>query len=35
MRLHFYIGGYDCRWTTRFRQSIHFSIIQVLVADQV
>ena len=30
MRLHFSIGGHDCRRTTRFRQSIHFSIIQVL-----
>ena len=24
MRLHFSIGGYDYRRTTRFRQSIHF-----------
>ena len=30
MRLHFSIDGYDYRRTTRFRQSIHFSIIQVL-----
>ena len=30
MRLHFSIGGYDYRRTARFRQSIHFSIIQVL-----
>ena len=34
MRLHFSIGGYDYRRTTRFRKSIHFSITQVLVADQ-
>ena len=33
MRLHFTIGGYDYRRTTRLRQSIHFSIIQVLFAD--
>ena len=26
MRLHFSIGGYDYRRTTRLRQSIHFSI---------
>ena len=31
MRLHFSIGGYDYRRTTRFRQSIHFSITQVLL----
>ena len=31
MRLHFSIGGYDYR-TARFRQSIHFSITQVLFA---
>ena len=31
MRLHFSIGGYDDRRTTRFRQSIHFSITQVLL----
>ena len=31
MRLHFSIGGYDYRRTARFRQSIHFSIIQVLL----
>ena len=30
MRLHFSIGGYDYRKTARFRQSIHFSITQVL-----
>ena len=30
MRLHFSIGGYDCRWTSRRRQSIHFRGIQVL-----
>ena len=34
MRLHFSIGGYDYR-TVRFRQGIHFSIIQVLFADHV
>ena len=31
--LHFSIGGYDYRRTARFRQSIHFSIIQVLFAN--
>ena len=31
MRLHFSIGCSDCRRTTRFRQSIHFSRIQVLL----
>ena len=35
MGLHFSIGGYDYRWTPRFRQSIHCSRIQVLVADHV
>ena len=35
MRLHFSIGGYDYRRTARFRQSIHFSIIQVVFADHV
>ena len=30
MRLHFTIAGYDYRRTARFRQSIHFSITQVL-----
>ena len=30
MRLHFSIGGYDDRRTTRLRQSIHFNITQVL-----
>ena len=35
MRLHFSIGGYDYRKTTRFRQGIHFSIIQVLFADDM
>ena len=35
MRLHVSIGGYDYRRTTRFRQGIHFSIIQVLFADHV
>ena len=35
MRLYFSVGGYDYRGTTRFRQGIHFSIIQVLFADHV
>ena len=35
MRLHFSISGYDYCRTTRFRQSIHFSIIQVLIADHM
>ena len=35
MRLHFAIGCYDYCWTKRFRQSIHFSITQVLFADHV
>ena len=35
MRLHLPIGGYDNRRTTRRRQSIHFSIIQVLFADHM
>ena len=35
IRLHFSIGGYDYRKTARFRQSIHCSRIQVLVADHV
>ena len=35
MRLHFSIGGYDCRRTAHFRQSIHFSITQVLFADHM
>ena len=35
LRLHFSIGGNDSRKTTRFRQSIHFIIIQVLFADHV
>ena len=35
MRLHFSIGGYDYRRTTRLRQSIHFSFTQVLFADHV
>ena len=35
MRLHFSIGGYDYRTTTRFRQGIHFSRIQLLFADHV
>ena len=33
--LHFSIGGYDYRRTTRFRQNIHFSIIQVFFADHM
>ena len=35
MRLHFSIGCYDFRRTTRLRQSIHFSRIPVLFADHV
>ena len=35
MRLHFSIGGYHYRRTARFRQTIHFSITQVLFADHV
>ena len=35
MCLHFSIGGYDHRRTARFRQSIHFSITQILFADHV
>ena len=35
MRLHFSIGGYDYRRTTRLRRSIHFSFTQVLFADHV
>ena len=35
MRLHFSIGCYDHRRTTRFRQSIHFSRIEILFADHV
>ena len=35
MRLHFSIGGYDYRRTTRLRQSVHFSITQVLYADHM
>ena len=31
IRLHFSFGGYDYRRTARFRQSIHFSITQVLL----
>ena len=33
--LHFSFGGYDYPWTARFRQSIYFSITQVLFADHV
>ena len=35
MRLHFSIGCYDYRRTARLRQSIHFSITQVLFADHM
>ena len=35
MRLHFSIGCYDNRETTRLRQGIHFSRIEVLVADHM
>ena len=35
MRLHFSTGGYDYRRTARLRQSIFFSITQVLFADHV
>ena len=35
MLLHFTIGCYDYRRTARFRQSIHFSINQVLFADHM
>ena len=35
MRLHFTIGCNDYRRTTRSRQSLHFSIIQILLADHV
>ena len=35
MRLHFTVGCYSCRWTSRRRQSILFSRIQVLFADHV
>ena len=35
MRLDFSIGGHDYRRTTRFRQSIHLSITQVLFAHHV
>ena len=35
MRLHFSIGCHDYRRTTRFRQRIHFSRIQVLFAEHV
>ena len=35
MRLHFSIGCYDCRGNTRFRQGVHFSILQVLFANHM
>ena len=35
MCLHFSIGFYDCRRTTRLRQCIHFSRIQVIFADHM
>ena len=35
MCLHFFIGCYDYRRTARFRQGVHFSIIQVLFADHM
>ena len=35
MRLHFSIGCYDCRRTSRRPQRIHFSRIQVLFADHM
>ena len=35
MRLHFSVGCYDCRWASRRRQGIHFSITQVLFADHM
>ena len=35
MCVHFSIGGHDYRRTTRFRQGIHFSVIQVLLADHM
>ena len=35
MRLHFSIGGYNYRRTTRLRQNNHVSRIQVLFADHV
>ena len=35
MRLHFSIGCHDHRRTARFRQSIHFSRVQVLFADHI
>ena len=35
MRLHLSIGGDDYRRSARFRQSIHFSITQVLFADHM
>ena len=33
MRLHFTIGCYDCRWTSRRRQSIQFSRILIMCID--
>ena len=35
MRLHFSVGCYDYRRTTRLRHGIHFSRIQVLFADHM
>ena len=35
LRLHFSIGCFDYRWTSRRRQSIHFRRTQVLFADHV
>ena len=33
MRLHFTIGCYDCRWTSRRRQSIQFSRMLIMCID--
>ena len=35
MRVHFSIGCYDCRWTSRRRPSVQFRRVQVLFADHV
>ena len=35
MRLHFSVGCYDCRRTTRIRHGFQFSVIQILFADHV